>query len=299
MPNPHTPVWAGLKAVDWPGSLLVVGGALMVLLGLDFGNVAYPWSSATVICLLVFGGAVIGLFVVNEWKFAAKPIIPLRLFSTPAKLAPYGVFASANYVYIGLAYYLPLYSQSVLEADALTSGIHLIPLIVASCLTGAFTGIFIQRTGQYRPLLYVAQVMLILGTGLFINLDFEQNLTKLFAFEIVVGIGVGMNMQPPVLAAQAAGSVKDTAAVVATMGFVRSIAAVVAVVVGGVIFQNEMDAVNPGLLAEIGPLAGRFDGENAAANIQLISALDESQRVPVRRAYFHALRTVWIMVCWF
>lgn len=108
--TPHTPVLAGLKAIDWPGSLLIVGGALMILFGLESGGVTYTWSSTTIICLIVFGAVVIGIFLVNEWKFATNPIIPLRLFSSVSTAAAYGVFTSIFYVYIGLAYYLPLYS---------------------------------------------------------------------------------------------------------------------------------------------------------------------------------------------
>ena len=48
----------------------------MVLLALEFGDVVLPWSSAIVICLLIFGAAVMALFVVNEWKIAKNPIIP-------------------------------------------------------------------------------------------------------------------------------------------------------------------------------------------------------------------------------
>ena len=50
--TPRTPIAAGLKVIDWTGSVLIVGGALMVLLALEFGDVVYSWSSATVICLL-------------------------------------------------------------------------------------------------------------------------------------------------------------------------------------------------------------------------------------------------------
>lgn len=71
--NPKTPVWEGLKAVDWAGSLLVVGATLMLLLGLEFGGVIHPWSSAIVICLIIFGIVVGVLFVLNEWKLARYP----------------------------------------------------------------------------------------------------------------------------------------------------------------------------------------------------------------------------------
>jgi hypothetical protein len=104
VPNPRTPIAAGLKVIDWTGSVLIIGGSLLVLLALDFGDVVYSWSSAKVICLLVFGTAVMALFMVNEWKIAKNPTIPLWLFSSPSKAAPYIVFACNSYVFIGQAY---------------------------------------------------------------------------------------------------------------------------------------------------------------------------------------------------
>ncbi|KAK1476450.1 plays a role in the entry into G0 [Colletotrichum tamarilloi] len=296
LPSPNTPVLAGLKAIDWTGSALCMGGALMVLLALDFGDVVHPWSSATVICLIVFGTVVIGIFLVNEWKFAANPVLPLRLLSSWSKAAAYSVFAFNAYVFIGITYYLPLYSQAVLGANALTSGLYMLPLIVSCSLSAAFAGVFIQRTGRYRVLMYAAQVLLILGTGLLINLEFDKNLAKLFTFQILTGVGVGLNIEAPVLAAQAATTVRDTAAVVATMGFLRSIATAISVVVGGVVFQNQMKAENLYLVEMIGgELAGQFDGENASAHVEGIALLAAEQQVPVRQAYFRALKTVWIM----
>jgi hypothetical protein len=298
LPTPNTPVLAGLKAIDWTGSLLIVGGALMVLLGLDLGGVTYPWSSATPISLIISGAVVIAAFLLVEWKFAANPVIPLRLFRIPSTAAAYAVFACNFYVFTGLAYYLPLYSQSVLAANALTSGAHLVPLIVASSLAAAAAGVLVQRTGTYLPLLYTSQGLLVLGAGLFLALQpDETGLARLFAFEIVAGVGVGMGIEPPMLAAQAATPVRDTAAVVATMGFLRSIANAVSIVAGGVIFQDEMDAANPGVAAKIGAQnASSFRGGQAVASVDLISGLPGKDQGVVRLAYFEALKKMWIMV---
>ncbi|KAK4169859.1 major facilitator superfamily domain-containing protein [Cladorrhinum sp. PSN259] len=296
VPNPKTPVWTGLKAVDWTGSLLIIGGSLMILLGLDFGNVIFPWESATVINLIVFGSLILGLFLLNEWKLALNPIIPLRLLTNRSTVAAYGVFAFNSYVFIGIAYYLPLYSQAVLGADPLMSGVHIIPLIVASSVAGAFAGVFIQKTGKYLPLMHIAQICLTLGVGLFISLDFEEDLTKLFIFEILVGVGVGMNIEGPMLAAQANASELDTAAIISTMNFGRALATAVSIVVGGVIFQNEMNGKQHGLADQLGPeLASSFNGEQATASLDLIHSLSEGQQDAVRRAYFDSLRSVWIM----
>lgn len=299
--SPRTPIAAGLKVIDWTGSVLIVGGALMVLLALEFGDVVYSWSSATVICLLIFGAAVMALFVVNEWKIAKNPILPLWLFSSPTNAAPYVVFACNSYVFIGQAFYLPLYAQSVLGATALMSGLYLLPLIVSCALAAAAAGIFMQRTGKYLPVMYIAQGFLVLGSGLLISLKFESNITKLIIFQILVGVGVGMNIEAPILAAQAATSVRDTAAVTATMGFVRSLATAISVVVGGVVFQNEMNAKNGQLASQLrsnSSLASIFNGENAASSVTEIRTvgLNADQQVLVRKTYFEALKMVWVMV---
>ena len=298
LPSPNTPLWAGVKAIDWTGSVLIVGGTLLLLLGLQLGGVVDPWSSSTVICLVVFGPLVICLFFLNEWKLALNPLIPLRLLSTPSLNAAYSVNAFNSYVFVGLAYYLPLYSQSVLGADALTSGLYLLPLIVSSSLTAAFAGIMIQQTGKYRHIMYVAQVLLTLGIGLFLNLRFGKELIRLFLFEIVVGSGVGMNIEAPIIAAQATTTVRDTAAVSTMMGFFRSIATAVSVVIGGVIFQNEMDKANPSLVDELGQkLASQFNGSQVTASVGLIATLPQPQQTIVRQACFGSLRLVWVMVC--
>ncbi|KAI0521271.1 putative MFS transporter [Xylaria bambusicola] len=295
LPSPSTPIWAGIKAIDWTGSLLCLGGTVMVLLGLDFGDTVHPWSSAAVINLIVFGAVTIGIFVVNEWKFAHNPIVPLHLLSTWSKAAAYGVFAFNAYVFIGITYYLPLYSQSVLGASALTSGLYMLPLIVSCSLSAAVAGVFIQQTGKYRPLMYTAQVLLTLGVGLFIYLKMEENLAQLIVFQIITGVGVGLNIEAPIIAAQASTTVHDTAAVIATMGFLRSIATAISVVVGGVIFQNEMSSMNPTLEEQLGSqIASLFDGGNATANVERISSLTSDQQVTVRQAYYQSVQVVWI-----
>ncbi|AEO66747.1 uncharacterized protein THITE_2088224 [Thermothielavioides terrestris NRRL 8126] len=297
VPSSNTPVLAGLKLIDWSGSLLIVGGTLMALLGLDIGGVTFPWSSATTISLIISGVLVICIFLLVEWKFAVNPVVPLRLFSACSTSAAFAVFACNFYVFTGLAYYLPLYSQSVLAANALISGVHLVPLIVSCSLAAAFAGVFIQRTGIYLPLMFVSQVMLGLGTGLFIDLKFDTSLAQLFVFEILAGIGVGMNIEPPVLAAQASTTVRDTAAVVATMGFLRSIWNAVSIVIGGVIFQDEMDKAYPDLVAHIGEQgARRFRGTHAVASVDSISDLPVNEQGVVRLAYFEALKKMWIMM---
>ena len=78
--NPRTKFAEGVKAIDWAGSISIVGIMVMVLLGLNFGGTTYPWDSPKVICLVVVGSAMVVLFLFNEGRLARYPIMPLGLF---------------------------------------------------------------------------------------------------------------------------------------------------------------------------------------------------------------------------
>ncbi|OTB06155.1 hypothetical protein M426DRAFT_9971 [Hypoxylon sp. CI-4A] len=124
---PKTPILAGIRAIDWVGSLALVGGLLMFLLGLEFGGTVYPWDSVTVICLLVFGVATVMLFVAVERYFSQYPIVPVRLYSNLSNFATIVVDLFHGIVLTTNTYFLPLYCQSVLGAEPLLSGVLLLP----------------------------------------------------------------------------------------------------------------------------------------------------------------------------
>ncbi|KAF4334397.1 trichothecene efflux pump [Fusarium beomiforme] len=69
-----------LSKVDWVGTLLLVAGLTLFLLGISWGG-PYPWNSARVLGLLVSGGVILILFVLFEtFGGARKPIVPVHHF---------------------------------------------------------------------------------------------------------------------------------------------------------------------------------------------------------------------------
>ncbi|KAK7414346.1 hypothetical protein QQX98_006788 [Neonectria punicea] len=296
LPSPQTPIWAGLKAIDWSGGVLVIGATLMLLLGLYLGGVYEPWNSVPVVCLMVFGVVTGVLFVLNEWKVAEHPVIPVHLFRSWSSSAAYGVCFFHGFVFMGVAYYLPLYFQAVLLASPLRSGTYLLPFILAITITAAVTGAYIQLTGKYLPAVHFGLIIMTLGTGLYIDMDLDRNWTKLIAFQIVSGIGVGMNFEGPLLAVQTVVPTQDVAAATTAMSFVRSISTAISVVIGGVLFQNEIKRKQSMLVEGLGhELARLFDGASASAHVDIIKTLPPDAQLIVRKAFFQSLDKMWIM----
>lgn len=85
--NPKTELVEGIKAIDWFGSLSLLGLMVMLLLGLNFGGATFPWNSPTVICLIVFGVLMSVFFVFSEKQLARYPLMPLKLFRHKSNIA--------------------------------------------------------------------------------------------------------------------------------------------------------------------------------------------------------------------
>lgn len=77
--NPRTALKDGVVAFDWLGTISIVGVTLLLLMGLDFGGVTFPWSSPTVICLIIFGMVMIAVFIFTEKRVANYPLMPLKV----------------------------------------------------------------------------------------------------------------------------------------------------------------------------------------------------------------------------
>ncbi|EFQ93629.1 hypothetical protein CFE70_008472 [Pyrenophora teres f. teres 0-1] len=294
--TPKTPLREGLKAVDWLGSFTMTGGVVMLLLGLEFGGITHPWDSATVLCLIIFGAVVIGIFFVIEWRVAPYPLMPLSLFSKRSNLAALATCFFHAFVFISGNYFLPLYFQGVLGATPILSGVYLLPSAVALSVMSAATGVIIKKTGQYLPLIWFGMFMMTLGFGLYINFNVNTSWAKIIIFQIITGIGVGQNFQSPLIALQSNIPKRDIATATATFGFVRNLGSAISVVVGGVVFNNEIRTKQSELAAALGTqTASMFSGGSAGANVRVIQSLPEAQRAVARKAFADSLSKMWIL----
>nr|POF15251.1 mfs-type transporter [Quercus suber] len=294
--TPRTPIIAGLRAIDWLGNFTIVGGTLLFLFGLQYGGVTFPWGSATVICLLVFGILLCFVFVLIEWKFAKYPIIPLRIFKYRSNSAALFSVFFHGLSFIGPFYYLPLFFQSVRGATPLLSGVYILPIALGLGVAAMGTGAFIGITGLYRPPIYFGWLLMILGYGLFIDLDQNSNWAKLIMFQIIAGVGTGPNFQAPLVALLTRVAQSDVATATATFNFLRTLATAIGIIVGQVVYQNQLVSDQPQLIASLGPDgAAQLGGADAGANTQVINSLPNPQREVARGVFAQALQPAWIM----
>lgn len=290
-----TPLLAGLKAIDWTGIILIMGGTLMFLFGLEYGGITYPWDSATVICLIVFGVVTWAIAMVIEWKVAKYPVVPIRLFTNWHNILVLLVCFCHSFVFIAGSYYLPLYFQTVLLANPIMSGVYVLPNVLSLSLTSACTGFIIKKTGRYRELIMGGLFFMTLGYGLLIDLKYYASWPRIIIYQLIAGFGSGPVFQAPLVALQANIHPADVAAGTSTFGFLRQTSAAMSIVLGTVVYQNVLKQQMPQITAAIGPekasaLSSSFSGSQG----KLIKALSDAQQTVVLKSYTFTLSRMWI-----
>lgn len=293
----HTSFFDGIKAIDWLGIFTFLGFTLMILLGLDFGGVLFPWSSAKVIALLVVGGAMILAFIYSEAKVAKYPLIPMTLFRRRTNIAAFLVVFFHGFVFIAGEYYLPLFFQAVLEASPLRSGLLLLPFIVTGAIAGVFCGFIMHKTGHFREIIWVGTFLLTVGFGLFISFDAYTSTAKAVGLVIVGGLGSGILFEAPMIAIQSQVEQHDVASATATLSFIRNIGVSISTIIGGTIFQNSMNN-RASFLRDAGlpqNLLSQLDGDSAMANVMLPATFENpAWELAAKQAFAYAMRNMWI-----
>ncbi|EPE09556.1 major facilitator superfamily transporter [Ophiostoma piceae UAMH 11346] len=296
--NPKTPMRDGLRALDWRGSLLVTAGTLLILLGLTFGGVTYPWKSKMVITLIVVGAVVLVMFAYVEARLAQYPIIPLYLFRKRVAVAAFMCCFCHGLVFVSGSYYLPLYFQAVLGATPLLSGVYVLPYTISLAMSGAVTGWAIKRTGKYTVFIIGGFMFLTTGFALFTNLGAHANWAKIIVYQMVAALGVGPNFQSLLIAVHTTVEHhSDLASATATFGFIRQMSTSISVVLGGVVFQNRMQQQHASLVAKIGEASAELlTGSTAASNVDRVGALLKGPALAAaREAYWKSIQTMYIM----
>lgn len=206
--------------IDWPGALALVVALVPLLVVAEQGR-EWGWSSGRSIGCYVVGAAGLVLFWLAERRAKQDAILPLYLFRNRT----FGVGAAANTV-IGLGMFgglatLPLYLQIVRGQSPTEAGLTLIPFTVGIMSGSVIAGQTTARTGRYKIFPVVGTALMVVGALLFSRLGVETPFPQIFASSIVFGLGLGLTMQPLVLAVQNAVPVRDMGVATSSSLFFR------------------------------------------------------------------------------
>ncbi|KAL3417353.1 major facilitator superfamily transporter [Phlyctema vagabunda] len=294
----HTSFKDGVRALDWAGMVTFLGCSVMLLLGLDFGGIIFPWNSAKVIALLAAGGILIFAFVYSEVKIAKYPLMPMDIFAKGVNVAILLLTLCHGLAFMSAEYYLPVLLQSSFGASPLRSGLLLLPFITTTAISGIVCGVFIHRTGRFQEIMWVGALCLCLGFGLFVSFNLNTSTSQIIGYQLIGGLGSGFLFETPIIAIQSQVRLEDMATATSTLCFIRNIGITLSVIIGGSFFQSSMDKQIANLDAVGLPqeLVVKYSGSHVLATILSIRDIqDQTWKTAVENAVCLAMRNVWIL----
>jgi MFS family permease len=107
-------------------------------------------------------------------------------------------------------------------------------------LLSLLAGGLVTAIGYYTPLMYVATIMMPIGSALLSLLKPDTPSRTWIGYQMVLGIGIGCGFQQPLIAAQAALPSEDVPIGTAIMMFTQLLGGVVIASIGSNVFNNQL-----------------------------------------------------------
>jgi len=206
--------------IDWPGALALVVGLVPLLIVAEQGRI-WGWDSARSLLCYATGAVGIGAFVLLERRIGDDALLPLRFFRS-------GVFSwgsIAGFVagmgMFGALALLPLYLQVVKGSTPTEAGLQTLPLVFGIMSMSVLSGQLISRTGRYKIWPIIGLSLMIVGLATLSRVGVDTPYWQTALVMVVIGWGLGGNLQPLTLAVQNAMPPRDMGVATASATFFR------------------------------------------------------------------------------
>ncbi|OJJ67630.1 hypothetical protein ASPBRDRAFT_135321 [Aspergillus brasiliensis CBS 101740] len=285
-PTTDAPLKAKLQQLNALGMVALIPGVVCLCLALQWGGTTYNWSNGRIIALLVLAFVLlIAFLVIQIWK-PEQATLPPKILLQRSIASGFWVSCCQGAHMMIIVYYLPIWFQAIEGISAVSSGIHLLPMIIPLVLASIITGQLISRIGYYTPFLIFGVCLTSIGAGLLTTLNLNTSEGKWIGFQILYGYGLGSSTQTPNMAAQTVLPRKDVAIGASLMFFGQQLFGAIFTSVGQNVLSNQLArrlANIPGV--DITPRVIQSTGVT-----QVLHLVPEAYRDDALRAYNDSLR---------
>ena len=225
-------------AIDYAGAVTLAAAVVgVVLLG--------QTRQLTWVILIVGAGTA---WLITT-RFAADPILPLRLFKDLGFAIPVSISFLIGFALFGTLTYLPAYLQVALGLPASQAGLVVTALMAGVLITTVLSGRLITKTGRYKAYPITGTAIAAVGLALLAVTAADSGARAIAAVIALVGLGVGLVMQVMVLAAQNAVAYDDLGTATSAVTFLRQIGASAGVAVAGAVITTRLNQQVPAAVA--------------------------------------------------
>jgi EmrB/QacA subfamily drug resistance transporter len=214
---PHTP---RKHRIDWPGAVALVVALVPLLTVAEQGR-TWGWGSGRAIGCYVVGAIGVLLFIAAERAYKDEALLPLRMF----RGRTYAV-GTAGSLIIGMGMFgamalLPQYLQIVKGSSPTMGGLQMLPLVLGIMSAALGSGRVISATGKYRIFPVIGSALMAVALLLFSLVGADTPLPLTMLIMLLFGWGLGVNMQPVILAVQNSADPRDMGVATSAVTFFR------------------------------------------------------------------------------
>ncbi|PSK60653.1 hypothetical protein B9Z65_803 [Elsinoe australis] len=239
--------------LDPLGTALFLPSVICLLLALQWGGSTYAWSNGRIIALLVvFALAMTAFWVLQFIRPENRVTVPMRIVFNRSIAGGMWYTLFGGSVMVVMALYIPIWFQAIKGDSAVSSGIKVIPMIVPMVLFVIISGGLVQKIGYYTPFMIVAACIMPIGAGLISTWKVNSGANHWIGFQVVLGIGMGMGLQQPNIAAQTVLPRKDTSIGVSLIVLCQTLG-------GGIFASVAQNVLNTSLIKNLANFPVRID----------------------------------------
>jgi len=271
--------WQQVKSLDYGGLVLLLGGLVIFLLGLNWGGSLYPWASGHVIATLVVGLLSLVGFVVYEFTVPVDPIIPPTLMKNRQVVLIIGVACVGGMIFYGMSIVWPAMVATLFTSDLIHQG-----WLTMSCTAGAALGNIVAgacfRLGKFRWQLTFASVMVTIFFGAMASVN-QHTLARGVAFTVLGTFFAGWLESPTMTAVSLAVDQSDIGLVVGMLNTIRVCFGSIAVAIYETILTNRDASLSARYIPHDAMAAGLPSSSLTALGVALTNGTTSApSRVP-------------------
>ena len=227
----HLPHTRRDHRIDWPGAIALIVCLVPLLIVAEQGR-TWGWDSGKALLCYAIGAVGLVLFILAERAYKDDALLPLRLFKNRSfSVGSVGSIVLGAGMFGGILL-LPQYLQVVHGSSPTVAGLQMIPL-VAGIMAGAMgSGIAISKTGKYKAFPLIGIVLIVIAlVAMSLVIDAHTSVWTLVPFMVLLGLGLGFNFQPVILAVQNAVNPREMGVATSSVTFFRQMGGTIGVAV--------------------------------------------------------------------
>jgi len=189
------------RRFDIPGAVLLTGGLLALIYGMD-DAISRGWRSGQVIASLIVAAVFLAAFAAAEQR-AQTPLVPFDIFRSRtlryANLATLFLLGTV----VTLFFFASLFMQQVLGYSPLRTGLAYVPL---AAVVAAGAGLASNAVGRVpvKPVLALGLMLVASGLTLMARMPADAGYpAQVLPVFLITGLGMGLSFVPLQIAAQA------------------------------------------------------------------------------------------------